>query len=315
MLWRGKAIEMVIDVTVVGVGKIARDQHLPAIAGNADFRLVAAVSRHGRVEGVPNFTDFDDYLARGPKGAIALCTPPDVRLQYCLAAIAAGRDLLIEKPPAATLGEIETIIAAAQSAGVVLFATWHSRFAPGVAPARDWLTGRRIDGVTITWREDVRRWHPGQDWIWQPGGFGVFDPGINALSILTEILPGPMHVDSADLEVPANAATPIAARLAMTARGLVPVTADFDWRQEGPQTWEIEVQTEGRVLKLARGGAVLTIDGGGVEVGPEAEYPEIYRRFARLIASRGSDADIAPLRLVADACLKGRQIAVPAFHD
>ncbi|HEX9857465.1 MAG TPA: Gfo/Idh/MocA family oxidoreductase, partial [Paracoccaceae bacterium] len=263
----------------------------------------------------PNFTEFDDYLARGPRAAIAVCTPPDARLEICLKAIAAGRDLLIEKPPAATLGEIETIIDAARAAGVTLFAAWHSRFAPGVGPARDWLAGRQIDRVTITWREDVRRWHPGQAWVWQPGGFGVFDPGINALSILTEILPGSFHVAAADLEVPANAFTPIAARLAMTARGTVPVQADFDWRQQGPQTWEIVVETEGRSLKLAQGGAVLTIDGGGIDVGPEAEYPEIYRRFARLVASRASDADIAPLRLVADACLKGRQLATAAFHE
>ena len=46
-----------------------------------------------------------------------------------------------------------------------------------------WSSGR------IIWKEDVHHWHPGQRWIWEPGGFGVFDPGINALSVLTEILP------------------------------------------------------------------------------------------------------------------------------
>jgi predicted dehydrogenase len=264
---------------------------------------------------VPNFADFDAFPAEGPPAAVALCTPPDARLETSLKAIAAGRDLLIEKPPAATLGEIETIVAAAREAGVVLFATWHSRFAPGVARARDWIAGRKITRVAITWREDVRRWHPNQDWIWQPGGFGVFDPGINALSILTEILPGPIHVGGAELEVPSNAFTPIAARLSMTGRGSVPITADFDWRQEGPQTWDIEVQAGPERLKLRMGGARLAIDGAEVDVGEEQEYPEIYRRFARLIAARESDADITPLRIVADACLKGRQVATDPFHD
>ncbi|MBI1220070.1 MAG: gfo/Idh/MocA family oxidoreductase [Rhodobacteraceae bacterium] len=302
-----------IPVAVVGVGKIARDQHLPAIAANRDFRLVAAVSRHGTVAGVPNFTDFDAFLAEGPQAAVALCTPPAVRLDMALKAIAAGRDLLIEKPPAATLGEIETIIAAARTAGVTLFATWHSRFAPAVAPAKAWLSGRVIDSVTITWKEDVRRWHPGQDWIWQPGGFGVFDPGINALSILTEILPGSMHVTTATLEVPSNCATPIGAVLAMTGPAGVPVQAAFDWRHEGLQTWDIAVEAGGHQLRLSLGGAQLTIDGTPVDVGPEAEYSGIYRRFADLIAARASDADIAPLRLCADAFLIGRQIAVAPF--
>lgn len=310
---------MTIPMALVGIGKIARDQHIPAITANPDFSLVAAVSRHGKVDGVPNFADFDTFLAEGPQAAVALCTPPDIRLEISLKAIAAGRDLLIEKPPAATLGEIETIIGAARDAGVVLFATWHSRFAPAVARARAWIAGRTVTKITITWREDVRRWHPNQAWIWQPGGFGVFDPGINALSILTEILPGPIHVNSAELEVPSNAFTPIAARLVMTGvmtgRGAIPVTADFDWRQEGPQTWDIEVQAGPERLKLRMGGARLAIDGAEVDVDAEQEYPEIYRRFARLVATRTSDADITPLRIVADACLKGRQTATDPFHD
>jgi predicted dehydrogenase len=306
---------MTIPIAVVGIGKIARDQHLPAIAANPDFTLAAAVSRHGKVDGVPNFTDFDTFLAEGPPAAMALCTPPDVRLEMCLAAIAAGRDLLIEKPPAATLGEIETIIAAAKAKGTVLFATWHSRFAPAVEQARAWIADRDPTRITITWREDVRRWHPNQAWIWEAGGFGVFDPGINALSILTHILPGAIHVDTAELEVPSNAFTPIAARVAMTGRGAIPITADFDWRQEGPQTWDIEVQAGAERLKLRMGGARLSIDGVEIDTGPEQEYPEIYRRFARLIATRDSDTDISPLRIVADACLKGRQTATEAFHD
>ncbi len=68
----------------------------------------------------------------------------------------------------------------------------------------------------------MRHWHPNQAWIWEPGGFGVFDPGINALSILTEILPGPFTVGSARLVTPANVQTPIAAEVAMTGPARLP---------------------------------------------------------------------------------------------
>ncbi len=40
-----------INLAIVGVGKIVRDQHLPAVAKNADYRLIAAASRHGTVDG------------------------------------------------------------------------------------------------------------------------------------------------------------------------------------------------------------------------------------------------------------------------
>ncbi|BBI53534.1 hypothetical protein HORIV_59550 [Vreelandella olivaria] len=97
----------------------------------------------------------------------------------------------MKKPPGATLSEVEDLIATAAKQGVSLFAAWHSRFAPGVAQAKQWLRERQVQRVEIEWKEDVRVWHPGQAWIWQPGGMGVFDPGINALSIATEILPQP----------------------------------------------------------------------------------------------------------------------------
>ena len=70
-----------------------------------------------------------------------------------------------------------------------LFTAWHSQFAPAVPAARRWIEAHRPRHIKVTWREDVRRWHPGQEWVWEPGGFGVCDPGINAMSIFTEIMP------------------------------------------------------------------------------------------------------------------------------
>jgi len=66
-----------ISLALVGIGKIARDQHIPSITGNPAFRLDAAVSRHGRVNGIENFEDFDAFLkARPDVTAVSLCTPP-----------------------------------------------------------------------------------------------------------------------------------------------------------------------------------------------------------------------------------------------
>jgi predicted dehydrogenase len=302
-------------VAIVGVGKIARDQHLPAIAADRDFELVAAVSRHATIDGVPNFPDLDAFLAEGPEAAVALCVPPSVRTAMALAALAAGRDVLLEKPPAATLGEVEAMLAAAASAGRVLFATWHSRFAHAVAPAAAWLDGRAVRSARIAWKEDVRRWHPGQAWIWEPAGFGVFDPGINALSILTAILPGAFTVREATLTFPENRATPIAATLAMTGAGGFPVAVELDWRQQGPQTWDIAVETDAGRLELKDGGARMLVDGAEAARGPDREYPAIYRRFAGLLARRESDVDPSPLRICADAFLVARRAVTEPFFD
>jgi D-galactose 1-dehydrogenase len=115
--------------------------------------------------------------------------------------------------------------------------------------------------LAVSWKEDVRRWHPGQQWIWEAGGLGVFDPGINALSILSSILPDAVQVASATLSFPENCAMPIAANLTFAHPHGADVTADFDFRQQGDQSWTIMAETDGGVLLLEHGGANLTIDG------------------------------------------------------
>ena len=302
-----------MKVALVGIGKIARDQHVPAIAGSDDWGLAATVSRSGSVDGVPAYTDFAQMLAERPDiTVVSLCMPPVPRYDYAAAALQAGRHVMLEKPPGATLAEVHALQAMATAKGLTLFATWHSRMAHAVAPAKAWLAGRTIITAHITWREDVRKWHPGQDWVFQPGGMGVFDPGINALSILTEILPAPVHLTGADLTFPDNCQTPIAAMLTFTGG----VTADFDWRQTGPQTWDIEVATTDGTMALRMGGNRLEVD--GVEVAGEnsimGEYPALYARMAQLVAGGQSDVDLTPMVQVADAMTLGRRVVTGAFH-
>ncbi|WP_347268715.1 Gfo/Idh/MocA family oxidoreductase [Paracoccus sp. (in: a-proteobacteria)] len=301
-----------MKLALVGIGKIALDQHVPALAASPDWDLAATVSRHGTVPGVESFTRIEDMLeARPDIGAVSLCLPPQPRFAVAQAVLAAGRHLMLEKPPGATLAEVHILQEMAAASGVSLFATWHSRMARAVAAARDWLAGCEIRQGRITWREDVRKWHPGQDWIFEAGGMGVFDPGINALSILTEILPAPVHLLSADLDFPENRQAPIAARLALS-QG---ITADFDFRQQGPQTWDMEFVTDAGTLALRMGGNVLEIDGkvAAGEADIMGEYPALYARMADLVRCGASDADLAPMVLVADAFTLGRRNSVAPF--
>lgn len=302
-----------MKLALVGIGKIALDQHVPAIAASPEWELAATVSRSGTVDGVEAFTRIEDMLeARPDIGLVSLCLPPVPRFAAAQAALRAGRHLMLEKPPGATLSEVHMLADLAQAQGVSLFATWHSRMAHAVAGAKAWLAGKTIREGRITWREDVRKWHPGQDWIFEPGGMGVFDPGINALSILTEILPDPVHLTGAELDFPANRQAPIAARLAFTRN----IFADFDFRQEGPQTWDMEFSTDAGRLALRMGGNVIEIDGqpAGGEDSIMGEYPALYARMAELVRDGASDVDLSPMLHVADAFTLGRRNIVEAFE-
>ena len=305
-----------MDIALMGIGKIATDQHVPAIAASPDWELTATVSRQGTVEGVPAYTDLEKMLeTRHDVQVVSLCLPPVPRYGAAVAAIRAGRHVMLEKPPGATLSECHALRALACAHRVSLFATWHSREAAGVAPAKAWLADKVLRKMTITWKEDVRRWHPGQEWIWQPGGLGVFDPGINALSIMTEILPNPVHLTAADLLFPENRSTPIAADLTFTGPAGMVVKADFDWRQTGPQSWNITVETTEGLLQLTDGGAKLAVNGVDQPLPDLGEYPGLYHRFAELIETGKSDVDISPLVHVADAFMLGNRKTVDAFYD
>ena len=302
-----------MKIALVGIGKIAIDQHVPAIANSPDWELAATVSRNGTVDGVESHTDFAEMLAARPDiGVVSLCMPPLPRFAYAHAALMAGRHVMLEKPPGATLAEVYALHDLAREKGLSLFATWHSRMAHGVAGAKAWLADKSVTRAHITWREDVRKWHPGQDWVFEAGGMGVFDPGINALSILTAILPAPVHLTAATLTFPENCQTPIAAALTFSGN----VTADFDWRQTGPQTWDIEVETDQGTLTLRMGGNVLEVDGKAVagENTIMGEYPALYARMAELVATGATDVDLAPMVHVADAMTLGTRAETDAFH-
>ncbi len=303
-----------LRTAIIGFGKIAADQHVPAINGNPRFELAGSVSRQGNGP-APNFTSHTELLAADlDLQCAAITTPPGPRYGIARDCIDAGLHLLLEKPPTVTLGEVEELQRLAEAKGVTLFTSWHAQANPAVTAAAALLEGQRVAEMQVTWHEDVHKWHPGQQWVWEPGGFGVFDPGINAFSIISAIFPGALFVREATLSFPANAQTPIAAELTLDSPAADgPLRCSLDWRKTDGEEWTIAIRlTDGRRVELRDGGGKLLLDGVEQEVSGPGEYPELYRRFADLIDCRQSHVDVQPLRLVADALLVGRRETVDA---
>ena len=301
-----------IRIAIIGFGKIAADQHLPSIQANPRFELAATSSRSGQGP-QPAFTDWRELLRTVPDlDAVAITTPPGPRYEIARVCVEAGLHCLLEKPPTATLAEIDDLAGLAEARQVTLYTTWHARHHAAVEAAAKALAGKRIAAFEILWHEDVHKWHPGQQWIWAPGGFGVFDPGINAFSIATRIFPGALFVREANLSVPSNGQTAIAADVQFASpQADGPLHASLDWRRAEGEEWTITARTtEGTEVRLTGGGAALSIDGNPVAVTDIGEYPDIYRQFVDLIDERRSEVDVAPLRLVADCLLLGRTTAV-----
>src|SRR5882724_1600168 len=304
-----------IRIAIVGLGKIARDQHIPALAASDAFELVGVASPRSKLDGMPSYSDIETLLEAVPGiAAVSLCTTPQVRYAAARFALKRGVHVLLEKPPGVTVSEVLALAALAGENNTALFASWHSRHAPGVEPARAWLAGRNIREVTVHWKEDVRVWHPGQTWIWRSGGLGVFDPGINALSILTRIIPSALVLKHAELRYPRNCETPIAASLQLADANGIPVRVELDFLHTGgPPRWDIDVDTDGGQLSLSKGGGEMRLDGKAVPELRGSEYPGLYAHFADLVRRRSIDVDVSPLQLVADGFLCGQRKEVEPF--
>jgi len=304
---------------IIGLGKISQDQHLPVVAKNPAFELAAIASQRGLTAGnALAFRNHAELLAKTPGlDAVAVCTPPQARHAIARDALMAGKHVMLEKPPAATLSELSDLKRLAEAKGLVLMTTWHSQYNDGVDEAKRLLAGKTVTRLFVEWKEDVRKWHPGQAWIFRAGGFGVFDPCINALSIVTKIMPEPVAVTGAALFFPENADAPIAANLTLSCGGRTEgFSVETDWRPIEKDIWEITIETaDGLKLKLFSGGARLEVNGKVALDKKAEEYEAIYEHFDRLLTSRESYFDAAPFELVADAFIVGRRMEVEEFKE
>ena len=70
-----------MKIALVGIDKIARDQHVPAIAAAPEWELAATASRRGRVDGVEGFDGIDALLAARPDIPVVLVSAKGIELQ------------------------------------------------------------------------------------------------------------------------------------------------------------------------------------------------------------------------------------------
>jgi 1,5-anhydro-D-fructose reductase (1,5-anhydro-D-mannitol-forming) len=120
---------------LIGASTIGREWMVPAIGAQPDSMVAAVASssperarRYANELGIPNaFTSVADLLAESTIDAIYISTTNEWHEPQALAAIAAGKHVLCEKPLALSLDGARRMVAAAASAGVVLGTNHHLR--------------------------------------------------------------------------------------------------------------------------------------------------------------------------------------------
>ncbi len=186
---------------IVGTGAVAH-LHARAIEGHPHAALVAVTDQtRGTAEefsaqwGHPAVYDtLDSLLAAENPDVMLICTPPGVHREQTLASLAAGAHVIVEKPPAPSLDELDEMRAAAVAAGRQLAVVFQQRTGTAAAHVRRLLAegelGRPLLAVCQTlWYRDAEYFAAPWRGKWETEGGGTtLGHGIHQLDLLAHLL-------------------------------------------------------------------------------------------------------------------------------
>jgi L-arabinose 1-dehydrogenase len=335
------------NFVIVGYGEIARKAHTPALLGQQEenCRIVALVDTRHPTElviprnlgPVPVYRKLESAILHHPEINVAsFCTPQSVTLDLAMEAVERyGLHVLLEKPPGDHT-RLPLLLQRAQQSHnkpITVFTAYHSTAPPGLPHIQEWirLHSPHITHISMEWRENVQKWHPGQEWVTTREGLGVLDILFNPLSLLVYVLPAAPTFVQATLMRPANWESPIAGN-AQLQSGNTPIHAEFDWNyrprnRDGPEEiWNITFtasmpgqRNTTTVMRIQDGGAQVYVDNEKLTTEPTAEYmigPEyvrLYERFFQLIKEGSSYMDSTTPRLVQEILEHGTWTTVKEY--
>jgi predicted dehydrogenase len=178
-------------VALAGLGNAAQTLHLPALVGLAEVELVGGidpneVSRAKVAESyqLPTYGDLESLLAVARPDVLVVATPPTTHKQVCLQAIAAGLDVIVEKPLAPSVADAEAIVEAARSHGRQLALNHEFREMPAFRAVLDQIRAEGPPVFAQAWQNmDLPPWaEPG--WRGQLVNGVLYEAGIHLVDYL-----------------------------------------------------------------------------------------------------------------------------------
>jgi predicted dehydrogenase len=226
---------MTLRFGLVGAGNIAQAYLRlfdalddAAIVAVADTRVDLARSAAAQV-GASAHDSVEALLDASTPDAVIVCTPPHTHADVALAVVARRVAVLCEKPLATHIGPAQTMVAAANAAGVPLTTATKFRFVDDVVRAQELVASGAIGELIQLENRFASRVDMRTRWNSDPaisGGGVIIDNGTHSVDIARSFL-GPIH------EV------------------LV---------VEGPRTQGLAVEDNAQVLLRAASGSTATID-------------------------------------------------------
>ncbi|GAB3807190.1 Gfo/Idh/MocA family oxidoreductase [Humibacter antri] len=177
------------DVSSVHFDAIANDPlaELVAVCDTDAVRRTAASSRHG----VPGLETHDELFERLHPDVVHIATPHDQHASIAIAALAAGVNVILEKPLAHTREAGDALVAAAEASGAKIGICFQNRYNLPVRAAKELIDSGRLGRVvgasaTVVWHR-TPEYYEDRPWrgTWAHGGGGLLmNQAIHTLDLL-----------------------------------------------------------------------------------------------------------------------------------
>lgn len=224
---------MTVHIGLVGYGNIGRLHHR-VIDGLPGARVTAVVRRAGDVPGVRTYRDYALMLADPGVEVVALCTPSGLHAEQAVAALRAGKHVVVEKPFTLDVAEGQRAVREARERGLLLSVISQRRFAPHHVAIKRVIEenrlGRLILGETRQWWRRDQEYYDTVSWrgtVALDGGV-LMNQAIHAIDLLRWLM-GPVaevsgHCDTLTHRMEAEDCAVAALRFGSGALGVISAT-------------------------------------------------------------------------------------------
>ena len=196
-----------ISFGIVGCGIIAR-LHALAIAAVPGARLLGACSKtYSSTEkfcaecNIRPFADYEQMLAEPELDAVVICTPSGEHAGQILAALQAGKHVVVEKPMCLTLEDADAVVAMAEQTGKMVCVISQTRFSDGVQTIKQAIDSGAMGKLVSA--SLMMRYYRSQEYYnmagWRgtvagDGGGVLMNQGIHGIDVLCYLLGNPVGV-------------------------------------------------------------------------------------------------------------------------
>ena len=251
------------------IAMIPGEMRVAAIASPTPGNAERFAGRHG----IPHhYTDYRDLLLQPGIEAVTITAPNSLHCEMTLAAAAAGKHVLCEKPLCVTLAEADAMIDACRQNGVLLMYAEELLFTPKYLKAKHMADSGAFGKVHLV-KQSEKHFGPHSDWFWdinRSGGGALLDLGCHGIAFAHWFLNKPRILSvSAHLGTYVHAAKTEADDEAVTIvefEGGAFALIENSWARRGGMDDRIEVYGEGglTIANLLMGNALTTYSEYGV---------------------------------------------------